>query len=119
MKTSRFIPMVLAGLLLVSSANAHPYDRHVRMAHSHGDWVVPLVVGGMLGYVLSSPRNETTYVTTQPTQVVYTSAPPARVVYTSAPASTVIYTQSAPIYEERWVYFSDCDCQRKVLVPIR
>jgi hypothetical protein len=63
----------------------------------HGNWIVPLVVGGVLGYALSEPRRET---------VVYASAAP------------VMYTPQ-PTYQERWVYFGECDCQRRVLVSVR
>lgn len=113
MKTTQKIGAVASVLLLLSSAAyAAPghhdrggrYDapRHVKTAHPHsrhGSWVVPLVVGGAIGYLLSEPRRES---------VSYVSAAPAPVAY--APE---------PLYEERWVYFGDCDCQRKVLVRIR
>lgn len=76
-------------------------SRHVRMPYNrhHDNWVVPLVIGGVLGYVLSEPRQET---------VTYTSTVRAPAVYSAQ-----------PVYEERWVYFGDCDCQRKVLVQVR
>jgi len=120
MKTSKPISVFLSAIILFSaSAYASPahergYERkghyepvqHVRMNnyyrsndHARGSWVVPLVIGGVLGYVLSEPRRETvSYVSTVQTPTVY------------APQS---------VYQEQWVYFSDCDCQRKVLVPVR
>jgi len=81
--------------------------RHMRMSnYSHNDrrhhsanWVVPLVIGGVVGYALSEPRRES-------------------VTYVSSVRSPVVYTPQ-PVYEEQWVYFSDCDCQRRVLVPVR
>lgn len=80
--------------------SSHHYaPRHVKMSHSqqHVNWVVPLVVGGVLGYALSEPRRESvTYVQTAYSPTVY-----------------------PPLYEERWVYFGDCDCQRKVLVKVQ
>ncbi|MFZ2890276.1 hypothetical protein [Sulfuricurvum sp.] len=79
-------------------------QRHMKMSnnyhghhHSNGNWVVPLVIGGVLGYVLSEPRQES---------VTYVSSAP------------VVYNPQ-PTYQEQWVYFSDCDCQRKVLVRVR
>ncbi|MGZ8556659.1 MAG: hypothetical protein ACXWVX_09820 [Sulfuricurvum sp.] len=84
------------------SQHGHRWDResqHSRMSynnHSHNNWVIPLVVGGVLGYALSEPRYES---------VTYTRAP-------------VVYAPQ-PVYQEEWVYFSDCDCQRKVLVRVR
>ncbi|AFV98586.1 hypothetical protein B649_11375 [Candidatus Sulfuricurvum sp. RIFRC-1] len=57
------------------------------------------MIGGVLGYALSEPRRES-------------------VTYVSSVRSPVVYTPQ-PVYEEQWVYFSDCDCQRRVLVPVR
>jgi hypothetical protein len=103
-KIQPWVALMGAAVLLASSAQAGYYDRggryeyHERLSHHNGaNWVVPLVIGGVLGYALSEPRRESvTYVQSSP----------------------VIY-EPQPIYQERWVYFSDCDCQRKVLVPIR
>lgn len=88
--------------------------------HYHGGWgwAAPLFIGGALGYAASRPT------------VVYESAP--NVIYTQ-PQSTMIIQQSSPqviqqttivpnngtVYEERWVYFDDCKCQRKVLVNMQ
>ena len=106
-KVQPWTAVIAASVLLVSSLYAggherggrHASLRHVKMSnhHDNSSWVVPLVVGGVLGYVLSEPRRESvTYVRSAP----------------------VVYAPQ-PVYEERWVYFSDCDCQRKVLVPMR
>lgn len=116
MKTVRPLSALLSAVMILSvSAYAdgrhdrggrYEYPRHVKMSNYHdynrrssGNWVVPLVIGGVLGYALSEPRRES---------VTYVSSAPAPVVY--APQ---------PMYQEQWVYFSDCDCQRKVLVPVR
>ncbi|MFY9141862.1 hypothetical protein [Sulfuricurvum sp.] len=114
MKTFHPINALLSAVLLFSvSANAdyrhdrngrYEAPRHVKISnynrydgHHSGNWVVPLVIGGFLGYALSGPRQETvTYVRSAP----------------------VVYSPQ-PVYEEQWVYFSDCDCQRRVLVPVR
>lgn len=105
MKTIQpWVVIISATVLFVSSAQAGHYDRgdryerHERMSHHHGsNWVVPLVIGGVLGYTLSEPRRDTiSYVQSNP----------------------VVYAPQ-PMYQEQWVYFSDCDCQRKVLVRVR
>lgn len=108
-KVQPWIAVLGVTVMLVSSLNAGHYDRgnsryesprHVKMSnnnyHHSSNWVVPLVIGGALGYALSEPRRESvTYVQSSP--VVY---------------------RSQPTYQEQWVYFSDCDCQRKVLVRL-
>ena len=92
-------------------------------SYYHGGWgwglAAPLFIGGALGYAASRPT------------VVYESAP--NVIYTQ-PQSTMVIQQSSPqmiqqttvvpnngggVYEERWVYFDDCKCQRKVLVNMQ
>ncbi|MGA9045839.1 hypothetical protein [Sulfuricurvum sp.] len=115
MKTIRPLSALVSAVLILSVSayadgrhNRGGYEspRHVKMSsynhynrHSGGNWVVPLVIGGVLGYALSEPRRES---------VTYVSSAPSPVVYTPQ-----------PVYQEQWVYFSDCDCQRKVLVPVR
>lgn len=108
-KVQPWAAVITAAILLVSNVYAGGHERggryepsrHVKMSnhYHHTDWVVPMVIGGVLGYVLSEPRRET---------VTYIQSAPAPIVY--APQ---------PIYQEQWVYFSDCDCQRKVLVRAR
>jgi len=112
MKTMQTLATVL-GAVMVLSVSAYAghggndrggrYDapRHLKMGYpSHrSQWVVPLVVGGVLGYALAEPRRES-------------------VSYTSTVRAPVVYSEQ-PVYEERWVYFSDCDCQRRVLVRVR
>ncbi|MDD2781596.1 hypothetical protein [Sulfuricurvum sp.] len=114
MKTIKpWFAVMSAALIITSSVYAsggHDHGRgyaspkHMKMSnnyhsnrHSNGNWVVPLVIGGVLGYVLSEPRRES---------VTYVSSVP------------VVYNPQ-PTYQEQWVYFSDCDCQRKVLVPVQ
>ena len=113
MKAIRPMSALLSAVMILSvSAYAGGHDRgerfepsrHVKMSnnyhgnrHHSSNWVIPLVVGGVLGYALSEPRRES---------VTYVSAAP------------VVYAPQ-PVYQEQWVYFSDCDCQRKVLVKVR
>lgn len=78
---------------------------HYNNYNNHrANWVVPLIIGGALGYVLSEPRRES-------------------VTYIQSVQSPVLYQPSSyqiqPVYREQWVYFNDCDCQRKVLVPVQ
>lgn len=103
-KVQPWIVIMSAAVLFVSSVQAghydrtHRYERHERMSHHHGgNWVVPMVIGGVLGYALSEPRRDTiSYVQNNP-----------------------VVCAPQPMYQEQWVYFSDCDCQRKVLVRVR
>lgn len=87
-------------------SHRHGGPRHVKMSYPrhNNNWVVPLVVGGVLGYALSEPRRES---------VTYTSS-----VYSGQSVAPAGYAPQ-PVYQEQWVYFSDCDCQRKVLVQVR
>jgi hypothetical protein len=101
-----WIAIMAATVLLTSNVYAGHHDRvrshyepirHTKISHHHSsNWVVPLVIGGVLGYALSEPRRES---------VSYVQSAP------------IVYAPQ-PIYQERWVYFSDCDCQRKVLVRV-
>jgi hypothetical protein len=108
MKTIQpWMAVVTAAVLLASNVNAGHHDRgrthhepsryHKTSNHHHANWVVPLVIGGVLGYAFSDPRRE-------------------RVTYHQS--TSVVYTPQ-PMYQEQWVYFGDCDCQRKVLVRLR
>ncbi|MFA5216319.1 hypothetical protein [Sulfuricurvum sp.] len=107
MKALRLMSAALGTVMLLSvSVYAHDgrggYGRggyYAPSHYNHGSWIVPLAVGGILGYALSEPRRES---------VTYVQPVPSRVIY---PAQ--------PVYQEQWVYFNDCDCQRKVLVQIR
>jgi len=110
MKPLQLFTTVLASAALLSSSlyadRGYEHGRGGKSHHSrtsytnhHDNWVIPLVVGSVLGYALSSPQRESvTYVQTVQAPVVY------------APQ---------PMYQEQWVYFGECDCQRKVLVRIR
>jgi len=112
MKPLHLLASVVGVSLILSTSLYADRDRHDRDGHRgwdrgpghtrvsqnnhHNNWVIPLVVGGVLGYALSEPRRES---------VTYVRAP-------------IAYTPQ-PMYQEEWVYFGDCDCQRKVLVRTR
>jgi len=93
---------IFAGFIVLlsisSTLEARPWTRH------HIDWVSPLIVAGSIGYLL--PRERVYYVE-RPT-VIYTSSTTSMVSDSSLYGSTQ--------YEETWVYFEDCDCERKVLI---
>lgn len=96
MKT-RFMSAVLVLALGFSGAQARGGDDRHHNRHSHhshhassAQWIVPLVIGGVVGYTLSRPQT----------------------------ISVATYTP-APRYAEEWVYFGDCDCKRRVLVEVR
>lgn len=106
-KVQSWTAVIAASVILGSSLYAGGHERggryesahHMKMSngHNNGNWAVPLVIGGVLGYVLSEPRRES---------VTYVQSAP------------MVYAPQ-PMYQEQWVYFSDCDCQRKVLVRVR
>lgn len=108
MKALRLMSAALGTVMLLSVSAYADHDGrggygrggyYAPSHYNHGSWIVPLAVGGILGYALSEPRRES---------VTYVQPVPSRVIY---PAQ--------PVYQEQWVYFNDCDCQRKVLVQIR
>jgi hypothetical protein len=93
------ISVAFIALLSISSTlEARPWARH------HIDWVSPLIVTGSIGYLL--PRERVYYVE-RPT-VIYTSPTTSMVSDSSSYASIQ--------YEETWVYFEDCECERKVMI---
>lgn len=102
------IALVLAGSLEARGGGDRSHYYYQR--GGHGGWIVPFIFGSMIGYTISR----------QP--VVYTPSP--TVVYTDSPTVIVddkysVQEDQSPIYEERWVYFEDCQCERKVLVNTR
>ncbi|MDD2828340.1 MAG: hypothetical protein PHW18_02060 [Sulfuricurvum sp.] len=107
---------LLVMLLMVSSVEArggggHHYSgEHYYRGWGYGGWIAPFVFGSMIGYS-SRPA------------VIYEPSP--TVVYTTAPQTVVIQNDDGvdlsvnSHYEERMVYFEDCQCERKVLVNTR
>jgi len=97
------------------SGSAHYYGG----GWGYGGWVAPLLFGGVLGYAASRP---TVVYDSSPT-VVYTTQPQTMVIQSSTPAPVVqennMISDDPSGYEERWVYFEDCQCERKVLVNMR
>lgn len=103
-------------VLLATSALILAGSLHARGGHGGyyydgwNGWIAPFFIGSMLGYSVAR----------QP--VVYTTSP--AVIYTNAPVGMVqesytVQESEGPVYEERWVYFEDCKCERKVLINIQ
>ncbi|MEW5831858.1 MAG: hypothetical protein AB1763_03365 [Campylobacterota bacterium] len=94
---------ITAAALISTAAQADGRRHHVLRpahhgVHHHGaGWAVPIVIGGVIAYRLSDAAH--------PVQR------DARIVR--------VEERYGPLYEERWEYFGDCDCKRRVLVKIR
>jgi hypothetical protein len=102
--------VLLATSTLILVGSLHARGGHVRYYDGWNGWIAPLFIGSILGYSVAR----------QP--VVYTTSP--TVIYTNSPVGMVenryvVQDDEAPMYEERWVYFDDCKCERKVLVNIQ
>ena len=100
-------------LLMASGLYAHGGSRGYYVGH--GGWIFPFVLGGILGSAVS---RQTVVYDPQPT-VIYTT-PPTTIIRDTVP-DTIVHQyddgwREGPVYEERWVYFEDCKCERKVLV---
>jgi hypothetical protein len=95
--------IVLAASALTAQANPYYHHGHRGGYHGGGNWVAPLVIGGIAGYVLSRPQP---VIVQQPTVV--------------APSGTV-YTPmgSEAVYQYQNIYFADCSCYKQVLVKIQ
>jgi len=87
--------LLLAILLLTLSAESSAHGSYYY--NNNSDWVAPLIIGGVVGYVISQPR---TVVVQQP-------------VYQSVPNYT---PTTQPIYQYQVIYFNECNCYRRVLV---
>ena len=69
-----------------------------------GDWIAPLVIGGVAGYVISQ--------STQPRQqTVIVQQPPYQPLPSYVPATE-------PIYQYQAIYDANCNCYQRVLVQI-
>lgn len=108
--------IILLGLsVLIVSGSLYAHGSSHGYYVGHGGWIFPFVLGGILGSAVS---RQTVVYDQQPT-VIYTS-PPTTVIRESVPGTIVRQYddgwKEGPVYEERWVYFDDCKCERKVLV---
>ncbi|MDX9966005.1 MAG: hypothetical protein AB7U26_05140 [Sulfuricurvum sp.] len=104
MKPLFTLTAAITAAALISTAAQADGRRHHAVRHAHhgvhhhgAGWVVPVVIGGVIAYTLADSAR-------------------------SAPHDTRIVRveeRYVPLYEERWEYFGDCDCKRRVLVKIR
>lgn len=106
----KIVLLATAALMLVGSLHARGGRGGYYYYDGWNGWLVPFFIGNMIGY--SVARQPVVY-TNQPT-VIYTNTPP-----TMVEESYTVQENEAPIYEERWVYFDDCKCERKVLINIQ
>ena len=118
MKHKLITSSVLASILAVSAvfayspsalADGHGHGyRGYREIHEYhhgggGDWLAPLVIGGVAGYVLAQPRQPQTVIVQQP-QV--------------QPLPQYVPANGEPIYQYQTVYDANCNCYQRVLVQI-
>lgn len=85
---------VLALALFCNTASAHGY-----YYNNSGDWVVPMVVGGVIGYVIKGQQQQRPLIINQPARV---TSPPG----------------AAPLYQYQTVFDPNCNCQYQVLVQV-
>lgn len=120
----KLITLSLVIFLAASSMQAHGWGGYRGGGHyyrgwGYGGWMAPFMLGGVVGYAVSRP---TVIYDASPT-VIYTTPPQTMIVQDRSSPSVVQETTNvstpAPVYEERWVYFEDCQCERKVLVNIQ
>jgi len=104
----KIVLLMTATMILAGSLQAR--GGHIRYYDGWNGWIAPLFIGSVLGYSIA--RQPVIYSTT-PT-VIYTNAPMEMV-----EDSYIIQENRGSVYEERWVYFEDCKCERKVLINIQ
>lgn len=93
--------MLLTATSALADGRGH-YDRHYYGHGGHSsDWLAPLIVGGVVGYVIAQPRQQTVIVQ----QPAYQPLPQ----YVPA---------TEPIYQYQDIYDANCACYRRVLVQI-
>lgn len=110
----KIILISVAALMAAGSLYAHGGSHGYYRDWGHGGWIFPFVVGGILG----SAASRQTVVYDAPPAVIYTT--PQTMIVQDAPPYTVGQSgdvwRETPLYEERWIYFEDCKCERKVLI---
>lgn len=93
--------LLLASLLATLSTTAIADGYYNRNYHSNGnDVLLPLIVGGTLGYIIAQPR---TVVVQQPQY---------------APLPSYVPANNEPIYQYQNIYDGNCACYRRILVQI-
>ena len=95
--------IALFGLLLTAACSANPPHRggHYYGGHNHGggNWIAPLVVGGIIGYAIAE-RPQSPVIVERP---VYPTVP----VYPAPPYG----------YHYEQILDASCNCYKYVLIP--
>ena len=97
--------LVTAALVLASTAAlAHPYYGHRHYPrHSHYDWVVPAIIGGVVVYGVTHARSV---------------PPPPPVVIQAPQVPHVPQVPQAPMgFHYESILDANCNCYKTVLVP--
>ncbi|HEX5711201.1 MAG TPA: hypothetical protein VFX68_07615 [Sulfuricurvum sp.] len=111
----KILLLSVAVAMAAGSLHAHGGKRGYYRDWGYGGWIFPFVVGGILG---SAASRQSVVYETEP-RVIYTT-PPTMIVEDTGVDTFVEDSENewreAPVYEERWIYFEDCKCERKVLI---
>ena len=72
----KLLRVLLAASLITigSTSHAHPYGGRPYWAHSHYEWVAPIVIGGAVGYAIAA-RPQTVIIQQPPNQYYQPQAP--------------------------------------------
>ena len=92
--------LLLASLSTTAIADSY-YNRNYHGHGNNGDVLLPLIVGGTLGYIIAQPRQQTIIVQ-EPQYAPLPSYVPA----------------NEPIYQYQNIYDGNCACYRRALVQI-
>jgi hypothetical protein len=87
------LSLFILSTLFSSGASAHDYYR------TNTEWAAPLIIGGIIGYVIKGQQQQRPLIINQPSRIV---SPPG----------------AAPLYQYQWVFDPNCNCQYQVLVQI-
>lgn len=96
------LALFVSTTLFSSAVSAHGYNTRY-YGHNHSnDWIAPLIVGGVVGYIVAQPRQQTVIIQ-QPTY---------------QPLPSYVPANPEPIYQYQDIYDATCSCYRRVLVQI-
>lgn len=86
--------VALVFLTFSSSGLTDPYHHY----NSSGDILIPVLVGGVIGYFIAKPK--------EPQQPLIIQRAPATII------------NGEPIYQYQTIFDTECQCERRVLVRI-
>ena len=87
------LALFVSTTLFSSAVSAHDYYRN------NAEWAAPLIIGGVIGYVIKGQQQQRPLIINQPPRVI---SPPG----------------AAPLYQYQWVFDPNCNCQYQVLMQI-